>query len=74
MSKIKVHIILKNKQTGEISDAFYDGFTTQEKLVYKESQKRVTIYRNCNTIKMIRREQNQVTLLTFKKGKIVFIR
>ncbi len=68
MTKIKVHIILENKENGEILDETYDGFCTKEKLVYKEPSKRVTIYRENNTIKMIRREQEQTTFLTFQKG------
>lgn len=70
MPKIKVFVTLKDKQNQEQIKKTYDGFLTNEKIVYKEENRTVTIYRNSNTIKMIRRNEESIITLNFVEGKI----
>lgn len=67
MPKIKVFVTLKNNLNGEVYSKSYPGFLNQEKLVYQEEKRTVTIYEDFNTIKMIRREKENSTFLTFQK-------
>ncbi len=69
MPKIKVFVTLKNKLNNEQIKKTYEGFLTSEKITYKEENKIVTIYRNSNTIKMIRRCEESLITLNFKKGE-----
>lgn len=69
MSKIKLFVTLVDKRTKEQIKRTYDGFLTNEKLVYKEEDKIVTIYRNSNIMKMIRRNTDSFITLNFEEGK-----
>lgn len=69
MPKIKVFVTLKNKLSNELMERTYNGFLTDEKISYKEEDKIVTIYRNSNTIKMIRRCNESLITLNFEKGE-----
>ncbi len=68
MPKIKVFVTLKNKLNNEQMEKTYDGFLTNEKITYKEEDNIVTIYRNSNTIKMIRRSNENLITLNFEEG------
>lgn len=70
MPKIKVFMTLENKQTGEILKEYYDGILTKEKIVYQEENKIVTIFKDLNTIKMIRKDSNNSIHFTFQQGKL----
>ncbi len=69
MPKIKVFVTLTNKLNNEQIKKIYEGFLTNEKLIYKEEDRIVTIYRNSNIIKMIRRSKENVITLNFVEGK-----
>lgn len=70
MPKINVFMTLKNKLYNEQIKGTYEGFLTDDKITYKEEEKFVTIYRNSNTIKMIRRCKENLIILNFAKGEI----
>lgn len=70
MPKINVFMTLKNKLNNEQIKGTYEGFLTDDKITYKEEEKIVTIYRNSNTIKMIRRCKENLIILNFEKGEI----
>ncbi|MCI9234282.1 MAG: hypothetical protein HFH08_06830 [Bacilli bacterium] len=69
MPKIKVFVTLVNRLNNEQIKKTYEGFLNDEKLAYKEEDKIVTIYRNSNTIKMIRRSKENLVTLNFMEGK-----
>jgi len=66
MPKIKVFVTIKNNIDNVVLKNQYDGFLNNEKLVYQEEERIVTIYEESNTIRMIRREKENSTFLTFK--------
>lgn len=69
MPKIRVFVRLVDRLNHDQIKKTYEGFLTNEKLVYKEEDRIVTIYRNSNTIKMIRRSKDGFITLNFMEGK-----
>lgn len=69
MPKIKVFITLKNNQNKEVLQEVCSGFINDEKIVYQEDKRIVTILKNSNTIQMIRRENHHIIYLPLEEGK-----
>lgn len=67
MPKIKVFVTLKNILTKEVLQESYDGILNENKIIYKEGSKTITIYKYSNTITMIRRGE-EVMQFHFLKG------
>lgn len=70
MPKIKVFIKLENKLNKEVLEKTYLGYKRDDKIIYQDEKTIVTIYKKSNTIEMIRKEEDFVTQLLFKKHSI----
>ena len=70
MQKIQVFIRIQNQWDHSFLEGTYDGFLTQEKIVYLEEKRTVTILKDSNTITITRRDQENYIFLTFEKNHV----
>lgn len=67
MPKIKVLVTINNTLSAESLENTYIGILIDDKLIYKDESRIVTILKKCNTIEMITHDKESSSNLTFKE-------